>query len=488
MVLDNLHQSWIENSTSCKDACEQLQLELNKLVEAIADKKTISPHSKPWMSQKISKMIDELRVCRKRFSKHRSERNAKILKQKREEVSVQLTLSHKNWILKQSEKIPFVNEKEKWKIINDLTNTSPNFSVQPIAEKQNDGSVKYLFEDDEILNKMEQYHVIKEGLSDINNDKDEVEELIERARNNTIPGIMNNPICAAEVKLTFNTCTGASGPDGFHSKLIDQAERLSMEKCCLHIFNRSWYEGNFLASWKQEQRAIIPKLDKDDFHQCNSYRTVSVTAVLGKRMEKISSRRLIAILDGTGFDVNQFAYLNNRSATQASVVMVERVQGALNNNEKCGGVFFDFTDAFGSVNRARLLSKLFFDFGIDGRLFLHIANFLMDRKARLKIGNLVGAWVDTNVGSSAGTVLGPVLFIIYTHDVPRVIFPKFADDFNGLAIEKTNAAMIRKLQSIVDAVWSWAVTNGMELNHKTKVMCFGPDQITLEILMNCKAL
>ena len=116
-------------------------------------------------------MIDELRVCRKRFSKHRSERNAKILKQKREEVSVQLTLSHKNWILKQSEKIPFVNEKEKWKIINDLTNTSPNFSVQPIAEKQNDGSVKYLFEDDEILNKMEQYHVIKEGLSDINNDK-----------------------------------------------------------------------------------------------------------------------------------------------------------------------------------------------------------------------------------------------------------------------------------------------------------------------------
>ena len=150
--------------------------------------------------------------------------------------------------------------------------------------------------------------------------------------------------------------------------------------------------------------------------------------------------------------------------------------------------FFDFTDAFGSVDRLKLLSKLFFDFGVNGRLFLHIANFLMDRKARLKIGKLVGEWNESNVGSSAGTVLGPVLFVTYTHDVPRFVFPKFADDFNGLAIEKTYAAMIRTLQSIVDQVWSWAVRNGMDLNSKTKVMCFGNDQITLEIIMNGKML
>ena len=217
-------------------------------------------------------------------------------------------------------------------------------------------------------------------------------------------------------------------------------------------------------------------------------RTVSVTAVLGKRMEKITSRRLIAILEELGFDVTQFAYLNNRSATQAALVMIERAQRALNNGEKVAGVFFDFTDAFGSVNRVRLLSKLFFDFGINGRLFLHIADFLTKRMARLKIGKLVGAWNETNVGSSAGTVLGPVLFIVYTHDVPRFVCPKFADDFNGLAIEKTNAAMIRTLQSIVDQVWRWGVRNGRDLNEKTKVMCFGNDQITLEITMNGKLL
>ena len=416
-------------------------------------------------------------------------KNSLILDEKREEVGVQLALSRKSWIRQQTENIPYVSDIEKWKIVNDLTNSSPAFAVQPIAKMQEDGSTKYLFDDDEILDEMEKYHITKTGLSDINHEMEQLNRLIEEARKNVdAPGIMNNPISDEEVKITFNTCTGASGPDGFHSKLIDRADRASMEKCISYIYNRSWSEGNFLASWKQEQRAIIPKLDKDDFHHCNSYRTVSVTAILGKRMEKISSRRLIAILEELGFDVTQFAYLNERSATQAGLVLVERVQCALNNNLKCGGVFFDFTDAFGSVNRVKLLSKLFFDFGVDGRLFLHLANFLMDRKARLKIGKSIGSWMETNVGSSAGTVLGPVLFVTYTHDVPRFICPKFADDFNGLAIEKTYEAMIKTLQSIVDQVWSWAVRNGMELNHKTKVMCFGSEQITLEIYMNGKLL
>ena len=53
------------------------------------------------------------------------------------------------------------NGKWKWKIINDLTNSSPAFNVQPIAEEQDDGSTKYLFEDNEILGKMEQYHLVK---------------------------------------------------------------------------------------------------------------------------------------------------------------------------------------------------------------------------------------------------------------------------------------------------------------------------------------
>jgi len=97
--------------------------------------------------------------------------------------------------------------------------------------------------------------------------------------------------------------------------------------------------------------------------------------------------------------------------------------------------FFHFSDAFGSVNRTRLLHKIGKDFGITGRLFLHIQSFLSERCARLKINMIFGDWFDSNDGTSAGRKLGPLLFIMYIHDVPKYIAPKFADDLVSVAVE-----------------------------------------------------
>ena len=71
-----------------------------------------------------------------------------------------------------------------------------------------------------------------------------------------------------------------------------------------------------------------------------------------------------------------------------SMMLVEKVKKALINGEKVGVVFFDFKDAFGSVNRTRLLEKLGVDFGISGKLFLHIKSFLGDRYSMLKMAGL----------------------------------------------------------------------------------------------------
>jgi len=68
-------------------------------------------------------------------------------------------------------------------------------------------------------------------------------------------------------------------------------------------------------------------------------------------------------------------------------------------------------------------------FGISGKLFLHIQSFLTDKYARLKITNTEGDWIQSLFGTSAGTLLGPLLFILNMHYVPKCILPKFADDF-----------------------------------------------------------
>jgi len=122
------------------------------------------------------------------------------------------------------------------------------------------------------------------------------------------------------------------------------------------------------------------------------------------------------------FHVDQFAYWHNRSTTQALLVVGERIKKSLLNGEVAGAVFYDFTDAFGSVNRDHLLRKISQDFSITGRLFLHIASFLNDHSARIKYADMVGEWLTSYFETSAGTSLGPILFIMHLHDILKCIY------------------------------------------------------------------
>ena len=137
-------------------------------------------------------------------------------------------------------------------------------------------------------------------------------------------------------------------------------------------------------------------------------------------------------------------------------------------------LFFDLSDAFGSVNRCRLLYKLGKDFGISGKLFLHICSFLDHRQARLKMNNMFGQWIGSDIGTSAGTQLGPLLFVTYLHDVPRCISPKFADNLVALAAGANSEEVEKKLQFASDQLSRWAKREKMQINvKKTKMMMFG---------------
>ena len=251
------------------------------------------------------------------------------------------------------------------------------------------------------------------------------------------------------------------------------------------IWNKAWIEGNFPFDWKYEDRILIPKLGKDDYNDCNAYRTVSVTSALGKRFEHITSQRLIGVLQESHFDFDQFAYLKNRSATQAVLVVIENIKKALIQGEQAAAVFFDFTDAFGSVNRHRLLFKLANDFGISGKLFQHLESFLCNRLARIKYDESIGYWIQSFFGTSAGTSLGPLLFIVQIHDVPKSIKPKFADDLVAVSVGRNIMEVKTALQRDSDLLLNWAKKEGMQINaDKTKLMVFGNQASDITVKVN----
>jgi len=131
-----------------------------------------------------------------------------------------------------------------------------------------------------------------------------------------------------------------------------------MRKCLKFLWNTAWYKGYFANEWKKENRVVLPKPGKDCYNECCAYRTVSVTLCVGKRFERITSQRLTSLLTLRKFDVDQFAYFQNRSTTQALLVVVEKIKRSLLCGELACAVFLYFTDAFGSVNRDHLLLKI----------------------------------------------------------------------------------------------------------------------------------
>ena len=199
-------------------------------------------------------------------------------------------------------------------IISKLLNHNQNSTVQPIKVGN-----EYMFEDQDILKEMEKYHVEKVIHNDAHSKvlQEKIKIWKDEARATTSKTIMDKEISKQEVKSTFGTCSGTPGPDGIFSKLIDNASREEMIECLQMLWGKSWKNGVFIKEWKKEHRAVLPKPDKETYHECSSYRTVSLTSILGKRFEKITSLRLTTYLDSIDIDVNQHAYMKARSSTHA---------------------------------------------------------------------------------------------------------------------------------------------------------------------------
>ena len=490
--LGSLRDRWFDGcKLNSDDMVQQLTECIQECIESVAVKKVVSSHSKPWIDKVISEKLKELRVVRKKCQVRKSKLNLENYTKVRDETIAMLKKAEDQWWLTECEKLEEADERQKWKIIGRLTNQVMATTVQPLR-RTTDKGVEYVFENDEIRQELEDYHIHRTYACEQKPDEKVirvVDQLVQEAKEGKGDALMNANVSEYEVKCTFGIGSDTPGPDGISAKLIDKADRNLMQECLVILWNKAWSDGYFVADWKKENRVIIPKPGKDDYNECNAYRTVSVTDCIGKRFEYVTAQRLALVLDSVGFDNAQFAYLRNRSATQASMMLVEKVKKALINGEKVGVVFFDFTDAFGSVNRTRLLEKLGVDFGISGKLFLHIKSFLDDRYARLKIDGIVGEWIESLVGTSAGTRLGPLLFITYVHDVPRCISPKFADDLAAVAVGDDIDAVKEQLQTAVDQLVDWSKQENMMLNvSKTKVMMFGDSVEEVKILVDGKLL
>ena len=240
------------------------------------------------------------------------------------------------------------------------------------------------------------------------------------------------------------------------------------------LFNRSLQEGSVPALWKCAN--VTPIFKKGSKCEPSNYRPISLTSVVIKIFERILKDKITSFLDKHKLILaSQHGFRNNRSCLTNLLEFYNYVFSNYDERIPSDIIYLDFSKAFDTVPHKRLLIKLKAH-GIGAQLCSWIESWLSNRKQRVVINGEASDWLQVSSGVPQGSVLGPLLFLIYINDLDRGItsnISKFADDtkLGGKALTNGDCEV---MQQDLDNLSSWSEKWLLKFNKdKCKVMHIG---------------
>jgi len=189
-------------------------------------------------------------------------------------------------------------------------------------------------------------------------------------------------------------------------------------------------------------------LKKGDDQDITNYRPVSLLTSFSKVIEKLIYAKFLDHITTNSISVNeQYRFKTQYSTEQASFLLINNILNAMNNNLKIGGIFCDLQKAFGYLNHKMLLDKLEF-YGIEGKFKTLIVSYLTCRHQKVILNNNANTnsslkWELIKNGVPQGSVLGPLFFLLYINELPKIITKNnsmvlFAEDTSLLITYSNN--------------------------------------------------
>ena len=220
------------------------------------------------------------------------------------------------------------------------------------------------------------------------------------------------------------------------------------------LFELSMESGRLPGIWKDA--IVVPVFKKGVSCQRANYRPVSLTCICCKVMESIISDSFLVYLRRNNLITDeQFGFLSRRSVGLQLLSALGDWVGALDAKKRVDVMYIDFAKAFDSVSHPKLLAKLQ-SYGVGYELYNWLANFLTPRRQRVVVNNCFSDYVEVVSGVPQGSVLGPLLFLLYVNDLPDIFRTKgsvcklFADDAKAYQVIETAADSERFSESLAD--------------------------------------
>ena len=224
----------------------------------------------------------------------------------------------------------------------------------------------------------------------------------------------------------------------------------------MKLFHISLTQGEVPKEWREAN--VCPIHKGGSKHEASNYRPISLTPLPCKILESLIRDKILQHLNINGLiNPNQHGFVPNKSCMSNLLETIDFITYNLNSDSQTDIIYLDNAKAFDKVSHNKLLIKLE-SYSINISILKWIEAFLKNRKQRVVIGDSFSDWESVTSGVPQGTVLAPVLFVIYINDLPdqvKSMFKLYADDSKlGAKIENLNDCI--QLQEDLDSVINWA--------------------------------